>query len=97
MPHEFGSYTFGTTPKAVILKAAKGEDFTMKIRPHGGEDYRAVDKAFRRAKLRYSDWDGENARIVPSELYRFLGALMHTEEGMSLRSGMLEVLGIEEI
>jgi hypothetical protein len=96
MPHEFGSFTFGTTPKNVIVKAAKGEDFTMVIRPRSERE--AVDKAFRRAKLRLSDWDGENARIVASELYRFLQALMRTgEEGESLRSGMLEVLGIEEI
>lgn len=96
MAHEFGTFTFGTTPKSVIVNAANGKDFTMTIRPRSERE--AVDRAFRRAKLRLSDWDGENARIDPRELYRFLQALMYTgEEGESLRSGMLEVLGIEEI
>jgi len=95
MPHEFGSYSFGTTPKAVILQAAKGDDFTIRA---GHSDQEPIDRAFRRAKLRRSSWDGEYANIVPSELYRFLKALMYGgENGESLRSGILEVLGIEEI
>jgi hypothetical protein len=97
MSYEFGTFTFGTTPKKVIEAATKGEDFTMVIRPRSEQE--AVDRAFRRAKLRLSDWDGTNASIAPSEMYRFLGALSkdRDEEAWSLRSGILEVLGIEEI
>jgi hypothetical protein len=88
-------YTMGLTPKNVIAKKLP-KSYNLMLR---GSDFRAVDHAVRGTRIATLLNEGERVGLDRDDMMLLLDKLndFDNDDAMSVRSGILSTIGIEEV